>query len=58
MLRASAYGADHVTPYSRERLERELAGSGFAVVRYRYVFRGELIVQCVKRANAPDLEPA
>lgn len=58
ILLPNAYGDDHATHYTRERLERELAETGFDVVRYRYVFRGELIAQCAKRRDAPDPEPA
>lgn len=58
ILLPNAYGDDHAPHYTRERLERELAETGFDVVRYRYVFRGELIAQCAKRRDAPDPEPA
>jgi ubiquinone/menaquinone biosynthesis C-methylase UbiE len=58
VLLPNAYGDDHITHYTRESLERELADTGFDVVRVRYVFRGELIVQCVKREDARDPAPA
>jgi len=44
-----AYGDDHITHYSRYRLTEELASAGFAIIRYRYILGGELIMQCVKR---------
>ncbi len=54
----NAYADDHITHYTRERLEGELAEAGFDGFRCRYVFRGELIVQCVKRNGAPESMPA
>jgi ubiquinone/menaquinone biosynthesis C-methylase UbiE len=57
LLLPNAYGDDHISHYTRASLEKELAESGFAVVGYRYVFRGELIVRCVKRSVAPDASP-
>jgi glycosyltransferase involved in cell wall biosynthesis/predicted SAM-dependent methyltransferase len=43
------YGDEHLTRYTRYRLTEELAQAGFAIVSYRYVLGGELIVRCVKR---------
>jgi SAM-dependent methyltransferase len=57
LLLPNAYGDDHITHYTRASLERELAESGFAVVGHRYVFRGELVVRCVKRGAPPDAPP-
>ena len=54
ILLSNAYADDHITHYTREGLERELVEAGFEVLRHRYVFRGELIVECVKRAEARD----
>jgi len=45
------YGDDHITHYSRFRLTEELAKAGFAILDYRYVGGGELIMQCVKRED-------
>jgi dolichol-phosphate mannosyltransferase len=53
LLLPGAYGADHVTHYTRHQLLEELALAGFAILRYRYVLRGELIVQCEKREEPP-----
>ena len=49
MLLPYAYGDDHITRYTRYRLTEELASTGFAILRYRYILGGELIMQCVKR---------
>jgi len=49
LLLPGAYGADHVTHYTRHRLLEELALAGFAIRQYRYILGGELIVQCEKR---------
>jgi dolichol-phosphate mannosyltransferase len=46
-----AYGDEHITHYSRYRLTEELAQVGFAIVGYRYIGWGELIMECVKREN-------
>ncbi|MCP5044638.1 MAG: glycosyltransferase [bacterium] len=46
-----AYGDDHITHYTRFRLTEELAQAGFAILGYRYVGGGELIMQCVKRED-------
>jgi dolichol-phosphate mannosyltransferase len=52
-----AYGDDHITHYTRYRLTEELASAGFAILRYRYILGGELIMHCVKREErrADDL---
>lgn len=44
-----AYGDEHITHYTRYRLTEELAQAGFAIVGYRYIMGGELILQCAKR---------
>jgi ubiquinone/menaquinone biosynthesis C-methylase UbiE len=49
LLLPYAYGDDHITQYTRYRLTEELADTGFATLRYRYILGGELIMQCVKR---------
>ncbi len=56
-LRPNAYGAHHITQYTRHRLLEELAESGFAIRGYRYVFAGELIVHCEKCDDADAREP-
>jgi SAM-dependent methyltransferase len=57
LLLPGAYGADHVTHYTRHRLLEELATAGFAIRRYRYILGGELIVQCEKREDPPGEGP-
>jgi SAM-dependent methyltransferase len=52
LLLPYAYGDDHITHYTRYRLTEELADTGFATLRYRYVLGGELIMQCVKREES------
>jgi SAM-dependent methyltransferase len=54
----NAYGDEHITHYTRHSLLEQLADSGFAIRRYRYVFWSELIVQCEKLADADLGEPA
>ena len=49
MVLPYAYGDDHITHYTRYRLTEELANAGFAIIRYRYIMGGELIMRCVKR---------
>jgi len=49
-----AYADDHITHYNRYRLTEELADAGFAIVKYRYILGGELIMQCVKRVECGD----
>ena len=39
----------HLTHYTRYRLTEALARAGFAILGYRYIAGGELIVRCVKR---------
>ena len=51
MVLPYAYRDEHMTQYTRFRLTEELAQSGFAVVRYRYIAGGELIMECVKRED-------
>lgn len=55
LLLPNAYGDDHITHYTRRSLLEELATAGFAIVRYRYILAGELIVQCAKREEAAEL---
>ena len=57
LLLPNAYADDHITHYSRHRLLEELATAGFAILQYRYVLFGELIVQCVKREEVSELDP-
>jgi dolichol-phosphate mannosyltransferase len=49
LLLPYAYGDDHITHYTRYRLTEELVDAGFAVLGYRYILGGELIMRCVKR---------
>jgi dolichol-phosphate mannosyltransferase len=58
LLLPGAYGADHVTHYTRHQLLEELATAGFAIRQYRYILGGELIVQCEKRGEPPAEAPA
>jgi dolichol-phosphate mannosyltransferase len=44
---SSRYGP--ITQYSRYGLTEELATAGFAILEYRYILGGELIMQCAKR---------
>ena len=51
LLLPNAYGDDHITHYTRHSLTEELAKAGFAVQEFSYVFSGELIARCEKRAH-------
>ena len=42
---------EHITQYTRYRLTEELAQTGFAIVGYRYIAGGEMIMECVKRED-------
>jgi SAM-dependent methyltransferase len=54
----NAYGDEHITHYTRHSLLEQLADHGFAIRRYRYVFWGELIVQCEKLDEEDAGEPS
>lgn len=55
LLLPNAYGEDHISHYAGHSLHEELAEAGFGIVRYRYMLGGELIVECMKREQAPEL---
>jgi len=44
----NAYGEGHIATYTKKELERILEESGFKIVEYKYICKGELILKTVK----------